>query len=90
MFGTEDGEALKARMPWLEISGRHDPIDYLRNGFRIVIPYVAPSTTVSFHVALAFNHVDTRSGSECYAVDVPHNTMFALPVVKRLVGVNEG
>ena len=90
MFGTEDGEALHARMPWLTIEGDDYPIEYLRNGFRIVIPYVAPNTTVDFHFVLAYNHVDIGSDSEWFAVDVPHSRMCKLPIAKHIAGAIAG
>ncbi len=84
MFGTEDGDALQARMPWLEINGDNDPVEYLHHGFRFAIPYVAPSATVEFHFVLAYNQIDSGTDSEWFAVDVPHHKLLELPVVKRL------
>ncbi len=86
MFGTEDGEALQQRMPWLTIHGDNYPIEYLRHGFRIVIPYIAPNTTVGFHFVLAYNQIDKGCDSEWFAVDVPHSKISELPVVKYIFG----
>lgn len=86
MFGTEDGDALKARMPWLEINGDDYPVEYLRHGFRIVIPYVAPNTTVGFHFVVAYNQVDAGTDSEWFAVDVPHRKLLEFSVVKHIAG----
>lgn len=84
MLGTEDGEALQARMPWLNIEGRDYPIEYLRHGFRIMIPYVGPNTTVGFHFVLAYNRLDAGSDAEWFAVDVPHAKLLELPVVRQI------
>jgi hypothetical protein len=90
MFGTEDGDALHARMPWLKMAGSDYPIEYLRGGFRIVIPYVAPNTPVGFHFVLAYNRVDTCSCSEWFAVDVPHRKLLEFAVMKHLSGAIAG
>ncbi len=90
MFGTEDGETLRARMPWLEIDGNDCPIEYLRHGFRVAIPYVAPNTTVGFHFVLAYNQVDAGTDSEWFAVDVPYRALMEFPVVKQIAGENAG
>jgi hypothetical protein len=73
-------------MPWLGIEGSDYPIEYLRHGLRLVIPYVAPRTTVGFHFVLAYNHVDTGSDSEWFAINVPHARICELPVVKHIAG----
>lgn len=90
MFGTEDGESLHVRMPWLKIEGNNYPIEYLRNGFRISIPYVAPNTPVGFHFVLAYNSDDTGTDSEWFALDVAHSTMRELPVTKHFTGTIAG
>ena len=86
MFGTEDGDALQARMTWLTIHGNDYPIEYLPHGFRIVIPYIAPNTTVRFHFVLAYNPVNKECDSEWFAVDVPHAKLSEFPVVTHLAG----
>jgi len=90
MLGTEDGDTLHARMPWLEIDGMDYLIEYLRHGFRIAIPYVAPNTPVGFHFVLAYNEVDKGTDSEWYAVDVPHRKLLELPVVKHMASEQGG
>ena len=90
MFGTEDGESLQARMSWLKIQGPDYPVEYLTNGFRIVIPYIAPNTTVGFHFVLAYNQIDAGCDSEWFAVDVPHSTLNQLPVAKHISGTIAG
>lgn len=90
MFGTEDGDALQARMPWLKIHGDAYPIEYLPSGFRIVIPYIAPNTAVGFHFVLAYNSVDKGCDSEWFAVDVPHAKLSEFPVVAHLTGAVAG
>jgi hypothetical protein len=90
MFGTEDGDALKARMPWLEINGDDYPVEYLRHGFRIVIPYVAPNTPVGFHFVVAYNQVNAGTDSEWFAVDVRHRKLAEFSVVKHISGANAG
>lgn len=86
MFGTEDGEALHARMPWLTVNDNESPIEFLRGGFRVAIPYVAPNTTVGFHFVLAYNQVDKGCDSEWFAVDFPHSKLCELPIVKHIAG----
>ena len=90
MFGTEDGDALQARMPWLTIHGDAYPVEYLPNGFRIVIPYVAPNAAVGFHFVLAYNSVDKGCDSEWFAVDVPHAKLSDFPVLTHLAGAVAG
>jgi hypothetical protein len=90
MFGTEDGEALHARMPWLTIRDDEYPIEFLRCGFRIAIPYVAPNTTVGFHFVLAYNQVDKECDSEWFAVDFPHSELCELPIAKHIAGTIAG
>lgn len=90
MLGTEDGDALHARMPWVGIEGNDYPIEYLRHGFRIAIPYIATDTTVGFHFVVAYNQVDAGTDSEWFAVDVPHRRLMELPVVKNIAGSNAG
>ena len=86
MFGTEDGEMLQARMPWLKIQGDDYPVEYLTNGFRVVIPYIPPEAKVGFHFVLAFNHKDDGCCSEWFAVDIPHARLADSPVLKHLSG----
>lgn len=90
MIGTEDGDALQTRMPWLKIHGNDYPIKYLPNGFRIVIPYIAPNTTVGFHFVLAYNSVDKGCDSEWFAVDVSHARLAEFPVETHFAGVIAG
>ena len=90
MFGTEDGESLQSRMPWLRIEGADYPVEYMINGFRVSIPHVKPNTTVGFHFVLAYNHVDKRCDSEWFAVDVPHVKICEFPVLKHFSGANAG
>ena len=54
-LGTEDGESLQARMPWLEIDGQDYPIDYLHHGMRVAIRHIPPNAVVSFHFVAANN-----------------------------------
>lgn len=89
MIGTEDGESLQARMPWLPIRDDDYPVTYLGNGFRVEIAKVAPKTPVGFHFVLAYNHIDTGTGSEWFAVDVPHSKLSELPVAKHLFGATD-
>ena len=86
MFGTEDGDALQARMPWLKTQGIDYPVEYLTNGFRVVIPYIAPNTTVGFHFVLAYNQIDKECDSEWFAVDIPHAKLSDFPVANHLAG----
>jgi hypothetical protein len=75
-------------MPWLRIAGIDHPIEYLRNGFRLVLPYVRPNTSVGFHFVLAYNHVDTGSPSEWFAVDVSDRKLLECTVLKHINGAN--
>lgn len=84
MLGTEDGDALHARMPWLNIDGDRYPVEYLHNGFRMVLPYIGPDVTVGFHFVLAFSQIDSFSDSEWFAVDISHDKLSNFPVEKRL------
>ncbi len=86
MLGTEDGDALRRRMPWLPSDEQSYPIDYLSNGFRISIPYIAPNNNVGFHFVLAYNQVDRGDDSEWFAVDVPHEKLCEFPIEKQLCG----
>lgn len=43
-------------------------------------------TKVGFHFLLTYNHVDTGSGSEWFAVDIPHSKLLQLPVLRHLSG----
>ena len=45
MIGTEDGEVLHSRMPWIETAAceKDYPVEYLSNGFRLSLPYVPPN-----------------------------------------------
>lgn len=86
MIGTEDGEALQNRMPWIDIRPRNYPIDYLADGFRLVLPYIAPKTVVGFHFVLSYNRVESENDSEWFAVDIAYKDVSESPVVKRLSG----
>lgn len=90
MIGTEDGDALRARMPWLKIEDDDYPVEYLSNGFRVAIPYIAPKRSVGFHFVLAYNHIDEKCDSEWFAVDVPHAKLSEFPVESHLDGVVSG
>jgi len=86
MVGTEDAEALQARMPTLPLRDEDYPVEYLPHGFRIAFPYVAPHTNVGFHFVLAHNCVDTESDAEWFAVDVSHLKLSDFRVMKSLSG----
>lgn len=88
VLGTEDGEALKARMPWLQIQRDDYPIEYLDHGFRMVLPYIASGTTVGFHFVLAYNPTDMGCDSEWLAVDVPHSQLSKFPCTKQWPGID--
>ena len=92
MIGTEDGDVLNERMPWIETTPRdqHYPVEYLDNGFRLSLPYVPPSTLVEFHFVLAYNTVESDNVAEWIAVGIPHRRLFGLPILKRLAGPNAG
>jgi hypothetical protein len=89
MAGTEDGDALNLRMPWIETEGENYPIEYLGNGLRLVMPYAAPKNTVGFHFILAYNRVDVGCGSEWFAVDVPHDRISDLPYSRGNRGITK-
>lgn len=72
MIGTEDCEALRARMTWLDISLDNDLVSYLRDGFRLTFPYIPAKRQLSFHFVIAYNQIDKHCDSEWFAVDIPH------------------
>ena len=92
MIGTEDGELLNERMPWVEAtqSNRHYPVEYRPDGFRFSLPYVPPKTLVEFHFVLAHNAIESDNVAEWVAVNIRHKNLFGLPVLKRIAGVNAG
>lgn len=89
-LGTEDGDALRKRMPWLRIDGTDYPVEYLHHGMRISIHDVGANVAVSFHFIAAFNRIDTGTDSEWFAVDVPHSKIVSLPVDKLIFGSETG
>ncbi len=89
-LGTEDGEALHTRMPWLEIDGPDYPIEYLHHGMRVTIRHIAPNTAVSFHCVAAYNRTGAGTDSDWFAVNAPHTRIATLPVDKLIHGLATG
>ena len=58
LVGTEDGDALNARMPWVPMDGQRHPLRYLPNGFRLTLDYIPPKTHLGFHFVLAYNQTE--------------------------------
>jgi len=81
MLGTEDGDALTARMPWFEIRNTQYPVGYLNNGFELFFDYVPPKSILDFHFVIAYNTVKSDNDSEWFAVDVPHHNLVHLKSV---------
>lgn len=79
MIGTEDGEALQARMPWLNFNEDDYPIRYLPDGLRLELAMVPAKKRLDFHFVLAYNHVDRQCDSEWFAVDIAHTTILNSP-----------
>jgi len=90
MIGTENGDVLQNRMPWIPTGANEYPIEYLPNGFRLSFAYIPPNDIVEFHFVLAYNRIECENQSEWFAVDVPHIKLGEFPVARRIVGANAG
>lgn len=81
MVGTEDYEALNERMPELSLREELYPIEYMTDGFRIMIPSVEPGTRLSLHYVIATNRLPEPVDCSCwYAVDINHNVVLSSKV----------
>ena len=79
MVGTEDFDALQARMPHCEFLESDYPVDYQPQGFEVRIPTVPPDLATSLHFVVAMNSwPEPVECSSWYAVDVPHRILLAL------------
>jgi hypothetical protein len=80
VVGTEDGEALSGRMPWLHIQG--DPlalVQYRDDGLNVPLKRIPAGVTIGLHYVVAEN--DNPEPLECsawYAVDVPHEQLLKI------------
>jgi hypothetical protein len=90
MIGTEDGDVLQNRMPWISTDGNEYPIEYLSNGFRLSFSYIPPNARVEFHFVLAYNRIECENQSEWFAVDIPRIKLNEFPIVRQIVGANAG
>jgi len=75
--GTEDGEALSGRMPWLEFIG--DPlalVQYRTDGLNVPLKRIPAGVTIGLHYIVAENsNPEPVECSAWYAVDIPHEQL---------------
>lgn len=77
MIGTEDGEALLSRMPWLSTSG--DPlafVQYREDGLNVPLRRIPAGVAIGLHYVVAEN--GSPEPVECsawYAVDIAHGKL---------------
>lgn len=80
VIGTEDGEMLSARMPWIEVSD--DPlalVQYQKDSMRVPLKGIPAGVTVTLHYVIAENSKpEPVECSAWYAVDVPHDQLLKL------------
>ncbi len=78
VVGTEDGEALSSRMPWLEFM--EDPlalVQYRKDGLNIPLKQIPAGETIGLHYIIAENsNPEPVECSAWYAVDIPHKQLF--------------
>lgn len=74
VVGTEDGEALQVRMPWLECQG--DPlafVQYRKDGFIVSLTQIPAGVTIGLHYVVAENsNPEPVESSAWFAVDMRH------------------
>lgn len=75
VIGTEDGEALQRRLPWLDYDINNYPIQYLPNGLKIALAGIPSGSLFSVHFVAAYNQTVSGNNSEWFAVDIPHQTL---------------
>ena len=77
VVGTEDGEALLRRMPWLE--AWEDPlalVEYRRDGLNVPLKHIPSGETVGLHYVVAENaNPEPVECSAWYAVDIQHERL---------------
>jgi len=80
MVGTEDGEALSSRMPWLEFEGYPQAlVEYHKDGLNVPLQCVPAGVTVSLHYVIAENsNPEPAACSSWFAVDVPHERVLMI------------
>jgi hypothetical protein len=74
LIGTEDGEALSYRMPWLESQGDLlAVVQYQKDGFSVPLKRIPAGRTIGLHYVVAENsNPEPVECSAWYAVDIPH------------------
>lgn len=74
VVGTEDGEAISDRMPWLEFNG--DPlafVQYQKDGLTVPFKQVPAGVRIGLHYVVAENsNPEPLECSAWYAVDIRH------------------
>ncbi len=77
VVGTEDGEALSRRMPWIEFL--EDPlalVEYQKDGLNVPLKKIPAGETIDLHYIIAENsNPEPVECSAWYAVDIPHNKL---------------
>ena len=78
VVGTEDGEALSSRMPWLEFMGDALAlVQYRKDGLNIPLKQIPAGESISLHYIIAENsNPEPVKCSAWYAVDIPHKQLF--------------
>lgn len=74
VVGTEDGEALQARMPWLQCQGHPLAlVQYQKAGFMVPLTKIPPGVKIGLHYVVAENsNPEPVACSAWFAVDMPH------------------
>jgi hypothetical protein len=78
VIGTEDFEALAARLPRLCLKGDDHPVTYQPDGLEVALPNVPAGQLTSLHFIVAVNALpEPVECSAWFAVDVPHGQLLA-------------
>lgn len=78
-IGTEDGEAIQDRIPWIVFDRDDYPINHLPDGFKIVLKQVPVLSNFSLHFVTAYNRIASTDESEWFAAEIPHQTILDAP-----------
>ena len=79
-IGTEDGEALSGRLPWLA-SGEEpfNIVEHQVDGLCVSLGTIPPNTPLSLHFAIAENPCpEPQECSAWFAVEIPHHRVLQL------------
>lgn len=83
VIGTEDGDALSARLPECGFSEDRYPVAYRADGLAITLPLVPAARTTTLHFIVALNPLpEPADCAAWFAVGVPHRR-----VLQALQGV---